>query len=149
MASQLASIVDAIAALSITDFAIPVLRGSTMKNQIDDPDIPTRIISAVGMSSARTKTTTLGGSGHVMMTQWTITDVALLRSAGIGMGLRDVSVSMQSYLAAYHDAVRTLAAPSWQVVDVQCRAQILEWPTESGRRYDTVFATLLISEIVQ
>jgi len=111
--------------------------------------VPARIVSAVGMQSARTRTTTLGGSGHVMMTEWTITDVALLRPAGMGIGLKDVVDTMESYMAAYHDAVRTLVAPSWQLIDVRCRAQILEWPQASGRSYDTVVVTLVISEIVQ
>jgi hypothetical protein len=101
------------------------------------------------MQSSRTKTTTLGGSGHVMMTEWTITDVALLRPAGMGMGLRDIALTMETYMAAYHDAVRTLVAPAWQVIDVRCRSQILEWPQASGRSYDTVIATIVISEIVQ
>jgi hypothetical protein len=149
MGSQLTAIVDAVTAMTISGYSIPVLRGSSLKNQIDDPDVPTRIVSAVGMQSARTKTSTLGGSGHVMQTEWTITDVALLRSAGIGMGLRDIALDMESYMAAYHNAVRTLIAPAWTLTDVRCRAQILEWPQASGRMYDTVVATLVISEIVQ
>ena len=84
-----------------------------------------------------------------MMTEWTITDVALLRPAGMGIGLKDVAATMESYMAAYHDAVRTLVAPTWQLIDVRCRAQILEWPQASGRSYDTVVVTLVISEIVQ
>jgi hypothetical protein len=148
MSSQLVAIVDAIAAMSVTGVTT-VYSGTTLKNAVEIADVPARIVSAVGMQSARTKTTTLGGSGHVMMTEWTITDVALLRPAGMGIGLKDVASTMESYMAAYHDAVRTLVAPSWQLVDVRCRAQILEWPQASGRSYDTVVVTLVISEIVQ
>lgn len=149
MASQLTQIVNTVAAMTISGYTMSVLRGSTMKNQIDDPDVPTRIINAVGMSSARTKTATLGGSGHVMTTEWTVTDVALLRAGGLGLGLKDVAQSMETYLAAYHDAVRSLVAPTWYLVDVRCRAQILEWPAGSGRNYDSVVATLVFHEIVQ
>lgn len=148
MSSQLVAIVDAIAAMSVTGVTT-VYSGTTLKNAVEIADVPARIVSAVGMQSARTKTTTLGGSGHVMMTEWTITDVALLRPAGMGIGLKDVVDTMESYMAAYHDAVRTLVAPAWQLIDVRCRAQILEWPQASGRSYDTVVATLIISEIVQ
>jgi len=148
MSSQLVAIVDAIAAMSVTGVTT-VYSGTTLKNAVEIADVPARIVSAVGMQSARTKTTTLGGSGHVMMTEWTVTDVALLRPAGMGIGLKDVVDTMESYMAAYHDAVRTLVAPSWQVIDVRCRAQILEWPQASGRSYDTVVVTLVISEIVQ
>jgi len=148
MSSQLVAIVDAIAAMSVTGVTT-VYSGTTLKNAVEIADVPARIVSAVGMQSARTRTTTLGGSGHVMMTEWTITDVALLRPAGMGIGLKDVVDTMESYMAAYHDAVRTLVAPSWQLIDVRCRAQILEWPQASGRSYDTVVVTLVISEIVQ
>jgi hypothetical protein len=108
-----------------------------------------RIISAIGMSSARVQTKTLGGSGHVMMAEWTITDLALLRSAGMGLGLSDIAPNVESYLAAYHDAVKTLTAPSWAVVDLRCRAQVLEFPAASGRNYDAVVATLVFREINQ
>jgi ABC-type transport system involved in cytochrome c biogenesis permease subunit len=148
MSSQLVAIVDAIAAMSVTGVTT-VYSGTTLKNAVEIADVPARIVSAVGMQSARTKTSTLGGSGHVMMTEWTITDVALLRPAGMGIGLKDVVDTMESYMAAYHDAVRTLVAPAWQLIDVRVRAQILEWPQASGRSYDTVVATLVISEIVQ
>lgn len=148
MSSQLVAIVDAIAAMSVTGVTT-VYSGTTLKNAVEIADVPARIVSAIGMQSARTKTSTLGGSGHVMMTEWTITDVALLRPAGMGIGLKDVADTMESYMAAYHDAVRTLVAPAWQLVDVRVRAQILEWPQASGRSYDTVVATLVISEIVQ
>lgn len=148
MSSQLVAIVDAIAAMSVTGVTT-VYSGTTLKNAVEIADVPARIVSAVGMQSARTKTSTLGGSGHVMMTEWTITDVALLRPAGMGIGLKDVVDTMESYMAAYHDSVRTLVAPAWQLIDVRCRAQILEWPQASGRSYDTVVVTLVISEIVQ
>lgn len=147
--SQLTAIVDAVCAMSVLGFSGPVLRGASLKNQTDDADVPTRIVSAVGMQSARTQIKTLGGSGHVMTVEWTITDVALIRNAGIGMGLRDVAATMESYLAAYHDAVRSLSSPTWYVVDVRCRAQILEWPAASGRFFDSVVATLVVNEINQ
>jgi hypothetical protein len=148
MSSQLVSIVASVASMSVSGIST-VYYGTSLKNAVEIADTPARIISAIGMQSSRTKTTTLGGSGHVMMTEWTITDVALLRPAGMGMGLRDVALTMETYMAAYHDAVRTLVAPAWQVIDVRCRSQILEWPQASGRSYDTVIATLVISEIVQ
>ena len=148
MSSQLVSIVAAVAGMSVSGVST-VYYGTSLKNAVEIADVPARIVSAVGMQSARTKTTTLGGSGHVMNTEWTITDVALLRSAGMGIGLKDVAVTMENYLAAYHEAVRTLVAPAWQIIDVRCRAQILEWPQASGRSYDTVITTLVISEIVQ
>ena len=106
MSSQLDSILDAVEAMSVSGVTT-VYRGSSLKDSAEIADIPMRIISAIGMSSARVQTKTLGGTGHVMMAEWTITDLALLRSAGMGLGLSDVAPNVESYLAAYHNAVRT------------------------------------------
>jgi hypothetical protein len=148
MSSQLDSILDAVEAMSVSGVTT-VYRGSSLKDSAEIADIPMRIISAIGMSSARVQTKTLGGSGHVMMAEWTITDLALLRSAGMGLGLSDVAPNVEQYLAAYHNAVKTLTAPSWSVVDLRCRAQVLEFPAASGRNYDAVVATLVFREINQ
>lgn len=148
MSSQLDSILDAVEAMSVSGVTT-VYRGSSLKDSAEIADIPMRIISAIGMSSARVQTKTLGGIGHVMMAEWTITDLALLRSAGMGLGLSDIAPSVESYLGAYHDAVRTLSAPSWAVIDLRCRAQVLEFPAASGRNYDAVVATLVFREINQ
>ena len=148
MSSQLTAIVDVIVGMSVSPVTT-VLRGTSLKNAVQLADAPVRIVSAVGMQSARTRTATLGGAGHVMTAEWTIADVALIRAAGVGLGLSDVVGDMESYLAAYHDAVRTLVSPSWSVIDVRCRAQILEWPQASGRFFDAVIATVTVSEIIQ
>lgn len=147
--SQLSAIIDAVCALSPSGFTGTVLRGTALKNVVDDADVPVRIVSAVGMQSARTRVTTLGGGGHVMTTEWTIVDLALLRNAGIGQGMKDIALGMESYLNAYHDAARTLAAPAWAVTDVKTRAQILEFPQGSGRFYDAVVATITVNDINQ
>lgn len=147
--SQLTAIVDAVCALAPTGFTGSTLRGTSLKNQLDDADVPVRIVSTVGMQSARTKVTTLGGGGHVMTTEWTIVDIALLRNAGLGQGMKDIALGMESYLDAYHTAVRSLASPSWAVTDVRTRAQILEFPQGSGRFFDAVIATLTVNDIIQ
>lgn len=149
MGSQLTSIIDTVVAMAITGYTMPVLRGTTLKDQIDDADVPTRIVNALGMTSQRTRTTTLGGSGHLMQTEWTLNDVALLRAAGLGLGLKDIAGSVEGYLAAYHNALRTLIAPGWVVSNASLRASVLEWPQGSGRYYDAVTATLTITEIIQ
>lgn len=146
--SHLASIVDAVVAMSVTGVTT-VYRGASLKDSAEIADLPMRIISAVGMQSARTRTTTLGGGGHVMTTEWTITDLALLRSAGMGLGLSDIAPDMETYMSAYHDAVRTLANPSWYLTDTRVRAQVLEFPQGSGRFYDAVVATMTFNDINQ
>jgi len=149
MGSQLTTIIGAVCALSITGYSMPVLRGTTLKDQVDDADVPARVVNAIGLASARTRTTTLGGSGHVMQAEWTVQDVALLRAAGLGLGLSDIAGSLEGYLAAYHDALRQLIAPTWVLSNASLRATVLEWPQGSGRYYDAVTATLTITEIIQ
>ncbi len=147
MASQLDAIIDALEAMSVSGVTT-VYRGSTLKDNVEVADLPVRIISAIGMQSNRLTSKTFQ-SGHLMQTEWTLNDVALLRAAGMGMGLKDIAPSQETYLAAYHNALRTLIGPSWTLTGASLRSQILEWPQASGRSYDVVIATLTISEIIQ
>lgn len=147
--AHLDPIIDALEAMTITGYSMTVYRGATLKNAVEVADLPVRIISAIGMQSSRLQTRTLGGSGHVMQTEWTINDVALLRGAGTGIGLKDIAPSMEGYLSAYHDALRTLVSNSWKLTGATLRAQVLEWPQASGRYYDVVTAQLTFMDIVQ
>lgn len=147
MASQLDAIIDALEAMSVSGVTT-VYRGSTLKDNVEVADLPVRIISAIGMQSNRLTSKTFQ-SGHLMQTEWTLNDVALLRAAGMGMGLKDIAPSQETYLGHYHDALRTLIGPTWTVTGASLRSQVLEWPQASGRYYDVVTATLTISEIIQ
>ena len=147
MASQIDAIIDALEAMAVSGVTT-VYRGATLKDNVEVADLPCRIISAIGMQSNRLQTRTFQ-SGHVMQTEWTLVDVALLRGAGMGMGLKDIAPSQEAYLGHYHDALRTMIGPAWTVVGASLRSQVLEWPQASGRYYDAVVATLNISEIIQ
>lgn len=147
MASQLDAIIDALEAMSVSGVTT-VYRGSTLKDNVEVADLPVRIISAIGMQSNRLTSKTFQ-SGHLMQTEWTLNDIALLRAAGMGMGLKDIAPSQETYLAAYHNALRTLIGPAWTLTGASLRSQVLEWPQASGRSYDVVIATLTISEIIQ
>jgi hypothetical protein len=149
MGAHLDPIIDALEAMTITGYSMTVYRGATLKNAVEVADLPVRIISAIGMQSNRLQTRTLGGSGHLMQTEWTIVDVALLRGAGMGIGLKDIAPSMEGYMSAYHDALRTITNPSWTLVGASLRSQVQEWPQASGRFYDVVTATLTVSDIIQ
>ena len=147
MASQIDAIIDALEAMAVSGVTT-VYRGSTLKDNVEVADLPVRIISAIGMQSNRLQSRTFQ-SGHVMQTEWTLNDVALLRGAGMGMGLKDIAPSQEAYLGHYHDALRTLIGPSWTVTGASLRSQVLEWPQASGRYYDAVIATIFVSEIIQ
>ena len=148
MASQLATIVTTIANMTITGYAYDVHVGDEMRNNFDIANVPCRVINAVGFAASMGKVQTFG-SGHVMTTEWTITDIALIRKAGMGFGLKDIQPDLQGYLAAYHDAVRTLVTNRWTLTRCQLRSSILEWPQASGSYFDAVTATLTITEIIE
>ena len=61
----------------------------------------------------------------------------------------NIALTVEGYLAAYHDALRQLIAPGWVLSNASLRATVLEWPQGSGRYYDAVTATLTITEIIQ
>jgi len=150
MASQLDNILDALQAMTITGYSYTVYRGSTLKNVIDIANTPCRIITAIGVQSARTDRLTFG-SGVVMKTEWTIQDIALIRAASLGIGLSDVAVTIEGYLAAYHQAVRSTVDGNsrWLITDVSVRSQVLEWPAASGNFFDAVVATLTVADIIE
>lgn len=150
MASQIDNILDALQAMTITGYSYTVYRGSTLKNVIDIANTPCRIITAIGVQSARTDRLTFG-SGAVMKTEWTIQDIALIRPASLGIGLSDVAVTIEGYLAAYHQAVRSTVDGNsrWLITDVALRSQVLEWPAASGNFFDAVVATLTVADIIE
>lgn len=147
MASQLDAIIDALEAMAVTGVTT-VYRGATLKDNVEVADLPVRIISAIGMQSNRLQSRTFQ-SGHLMQTEWTLNDVALLRAAGMGIGLKDIAPSQETYLASYHNALRSFIGPTWTITSASLRSQVLEWPQASGRYYDAVIATLTVSEIIQ
>ena len=150
MASQLDNILDALQAMTITGYSYTVYRGSTLKNVIDIANTPCRLLTAIGVQSARTDRLTFG-SGAVMKTEWTIQDIALIRPASLGIGLSDVAVTLEGYLAAYHQAVRSAVDGNsrWLITDVSVRSQVLEWPAASGNFFDAVVATLTVADIIE
>lgn len=150
MATHIDAILDALEAMTVTGHAYPVYRGSTLKNVIEIAHTPCRIISAIGVQSSQTRRLTFG-SGAVMRTEWTIQDVALIRPASLGIGLADIAPTLEGYLAAYHEAIRSVVASNsaWVITDVSLRSQVLEWPAASGSFFDAVVATLTASDIVQ
>lgn len=150
MASNLDNILDALQAMTITGYSYTVLRGATLKNVVDIATTPCRVISAIGVQSARTQRITYG-SGSVMRTEWTISDAALIRPASMGVGLMDIAPTIEGYLAAYHEAVRSAfdGNSHWTITDVSLRSQVLEWPAASGNYFDAVVASLTVADIVQ
>jgi hypothetical protein len=149
MSSNLPQIITSLAGMTVSGYPMTVYHGSGLKNSIEVADLPARVINTIGIQSNRTRTKTLGGAGHVMQTVWTITDVALLRPAAMGIGLSDIAEDMTEYMANYHQSLRSVVGSGWVIVDTSVRGQVLEWPQSSGRFYDAVAATITFSEFIQ
>ena len=151
MASNIASIISAITALDVqlSGTSVLVRSGTTLKDSEEIGDLPTRIVSPVGMTSQRTKVQTLGGAGHVLNTEWTITDTCLLRAVGMGLGLMDIADVYQAYMAAYIEQARQLSGQTYTLTLLTQRAQVIEYVNGSGRNYHGVICTLTFVEIVQ
>lgn len=151
MGSNIAAIITAIASLDVQLSSVSVLvrSGTALKDSEEISDLPTRIISPVGMTSQRTRVQTLGGAGHVMNNEWTITDTCLLRAVGMGLGLTDIAAVYQEYMAAYIQLSRQLIGQTYSLTLLTQRAQVVEYVNGSGRNYHAVICTLTFAEIVQ
>lgn len=145
---SLGNILTAVESMAVSGIST-VIYTTSLKDTIDIADIPIRIINPIGFASGRTRITTLGGAGHVMATQWTVTDIALLRPAAMGIGLADIADTIEDYLQDYHTALRGLTSSTWTLSEASVTASILEWPQASGKFYDAVTAVLTISDIIQ
>ena len=151
MASNIDAIISAIVSLNVqlSGSSVLVRSGTTLKDSEEISDLPTRIVSPVGMTSQRTRVQTLGGAGHVMSTEWTITDTCLLRAVGMGLGLTDIATVYQAYMAAYIEQARQLSNQTYTLTLLTQRAQVVEFAVGSGRNYHAVICTLTFVEIVQ
>lgn len=148
MASQLSYILSQIAAMAPVGYDYDVYIGDDLKNRFEIANLPARVINAVGFGATMQRAQTFG-AGHVVTTEWTITDIALIRKAGMGLGLRDISDDITGYLIAYHDAIRDLVTSQWTLSRATMTSSVLEWPQGGGSYHDAVTATLTITEIVQ
>lgn len=150
MATHIDAILDALEAMTVTGHAYPVYRGSTLKNVVDIASVPCRILSAIDGISSGSQTRRTGGGAVMVTLQWTIQDIALIRHASLGIGLRDVAPSMESYIDAYHTAVWGLypVQLGWSIAGVTARNQVLEWPAASGNFFDAVVASVTVADII-
>lgn len=142
--SKLSAIVDAIVALPIGGIT-RVYRGATLKNAITIADTPCRIVSSIGLRMAAAQSIGMGADAHIEA-GWTILDIALIRPAGMGQGLRGVAPDMETYLMAYHDAAQTLGDLQWGRVSLTLTSQTLEWAQNTNTFFDAVIATYGIRE---
>ena len=150
MATNLNTILADVAALAVTDGTLtpPVYYGATIRNSWEKANLPIRILQPVNFGVNEAKSQTLRPS-FVMTVVWTIQDICLLRPAGMGQGLPDITVNLTNYLGNYIDAVRTLGSSQYTRQNVRGTIEMLEYPAASGRFYDSVVITMDFLDIIQ
>ena len=150
MATNLNTILADVAALGVTDGVLtpPVYYGATIRNSWEKANLPIRVLQPVNFGVNEAKSQTLRPS-FVMTVVWTIQDICLLRPAGMGQGLPDITVNLTNYLGNYIDAVRTLGSSQYTRQNVRGTIEMLEYPAASGRFYDSVVITMDFLDIIQ
>jgi hypothetical protein len=150
MATNLNQILADVAALVVTDGTLTptVYYGATMRNSWEKAQLPIRILQPVNFGVNSAKSQTLRPT-FAMTVVWSIQDICLLRPAGMGQGLPDITVNLGNYLSNYIDAVRTLGALHYTRENVRGTIEMLEYPAASGRFYDAVVITIDFLDIIQ
>lgn len=150
MASHLDEILTQLAAITINLDGIPVDVWLTdeVQDTAEIPQLPVRIIHTIGMQGVRTRQQTLG-AGALLSAEWRVTDFVLMRSVGMGLGIRDIANLYVEYMSEYADGVRALITNGWRLESIEQKPQVLEYPAGSGRKYHAVVCTLLVSDLIQ
>lgn len=150
MATHVTSIVSAIAAMPVQAYGatVTVRSGTNLLNTVENADLPCRVISPLNATSQRTKRVT-PGAGRVMVTEWTIEDICLLRFVGEGLGLSDIATVYLEYMNSYIECTRQLGNTVYALDLVQQRTQVMQFPASSERTYHAVISTLTFTDIVQ
>lgn len=150
MATNLNQILADVAALAVSDGTTtpPVYYGATIRNTWEKANLPIRVLQPVNFGVNSVKSQTLRPA-FAMTVIWTIQDICLLRPAGMGRGLPDITVNLGNYLSNYIDAVRTMGASHYSRENVRGTIEMLEYPAASGRFYDAVVITMDFLDIVQ
>jgi hypothetical protein len=150
MATNLNQILADVAALVVTDGALTptVYYGATMRNSWEKANLPIRILQPVNFGVNSAKSQTLRPT-FAMTVVWSIQDICLLRPAGMGQGLPDITVNLANYLSNYIDAVRALGSQTYTRENVRGTIEMLEYPAASGRFYDAVVITMDFLDIIQ
>ena len=150
MATNLDAILADVAALVVTDGVLtpPVYYGATIRNSWEKANLPIRVLQPVNFGANEAKSQTMRPT-FVLTVTWQIQDICLLRPAGMGRGLPDITVNLATYLSNYIDAVRTLGALHYSRGNVRGTVEMLEYPAGSGRFYDAVVITIDFLDIIQ
>lgn len=146
--TTLTDIIAAIAALPVqyASAPVPVRVAGTLVDEIEDADLPARVLTVIGaLSGERSRTLTPVGQ---MTFRWRIHDLLLVRSVGLGRGLRDTADDLTRYVYDYARLLRALRANRATVETWEAEIGVIAYPAGADRMYDGVRCTLTIAHIM-
>lgn len=148
--STISDILAAIAALAVPYGAVtPATRlAGTLADEFEDADLPVRVITAIGGISARRLATLTPVGQHAI--RWQIDDLLLVRSVGLGRGLRDEAAALATYAYTYARAINPLRARTgtWWLAEWNADIGVITYPAGTDRSYEGVRITHMIDHII-
>lgn len=150
MSSQLTTILDIIADTAVG--GITALKLNQLPETADSWRMPMRMLlpigGARGAGQLQQVATFKSAGSMVLVVDWTVSDIYLLRAADAGVGLADSADALIGYCAQYMSTIGMLRTPRWSVTGITFPIiGPLEWPA-GGRTYDGVQAQITIREII-
>lgn len=148
--TTITNILDTLAALVVpySDTVPSVRLRDTLADEIEDADLPARIITTIGGISARRSRTETAVGQHSI--RWQIDDLLLVRSVGLGRGTRDEAGALATYVYTYARAIKPLRARTgtWVVSDWSAEIGVITYPAGTDRAYEGVRVVLSVDHII-
>jgi hypothetical protein len=150
MSVTITDILNAIAATNVPYGTItPAVRlANTLTDEIEDADLPARVITAIGGIGARRNVTLTSVGQHII--RWQLDDLLLVRSVGLGRGMRDEAGALATYVYTYARAIKPLRARTgtWVVSDWSAEIGVITYPAGTDRAYEGVRVVLSVDHII-
>ncbi len=145
---SISAIMAAIAALPAPydTIVVPVRVAATLSDEIEDADLPARVLTAIGAIASRHERT-LTPVGQMEL-RWQIDDLLLVRSVGLGRGLRDTADALARYAYDYARLLRQLRAQTYTVVSWDAQIGVITYPAGTDRQYEGVRISLTLAHII-
>lgn len=144
--SQIGTIIQNIANMSVN--GITAKYNNTIRSNIESANLPYRFIDHrnAGIEIGESVRVTLGST--TTRTDWVITDIMLYRAVNAGINQGTVSLDVYGYMGEYASSVRAIATSKYAILRVSGKTELLEYPEQSGRAYDSVVMQVFLREIV-
>ncbi len=151
--SQILSIYDTIAALSITvgTKTPTVFDLDELPNTADSVRLPTRLLMPLGAfaDAGGARDMRFVTLDSITNTTWTIRDLCLWQTVGAGIGYKTIIPVLVEYAGLYLDALRAnrqMTSAAW-VQRASVQPSVVEWPEGSDRMFYAIDATIEVAEL--